>query len=320
MPLRPCFRFFVSLPTVWWSLELTVTALAVDATTARFAVAVTVKGAVVDPAQGAHAAATHLLVFHPSSPVPLLRHIDVGADGYSAVAFVPHATPSATSLASAPLDLLVRTSGAHGRLHRLRTLGAEAPHAADAPVPASLEDARATGLLSALYGASIVSDAGTAAAAAPASAEADSGVVVNPTTLPAVLDAPAHTIPRISKVYAAFMQQLLVPASSTAVATPAATTPAAATTTGSQPAPAASEAGPSVGASMGWLEAEANPFSFLSDVFAALPSLAVADVPAPTATPAAAARTPSAKASAAKAATTAAAATPSGKPRSKTHA
>jgi len=124
---------------------------------------------------------------------------------------------SATRLATAPIDLLLRSGGSRPRLYRLRpasaNVDAETTAKAGTAVAAAGVDRRSTGLLSALYGAGIVTEAAEAAAAA-AAREADmaatTAAVVNPTTLPSVLDSPVHTIPRMTKVYELFMRQLLV--------------------------------------------------------------------------------------------------------------
>ena len=133
------------------------------------------------------------------------------------------------------------------------------------------EHGRTTGLLSALYGASIVRDVVVAATTA---APAVGHVATNPTAMPTVLDAPAHAIPRIHKVLSSFMDQLLVhrPA------------PAPVAVEGGEPALSAAGAGagttaegkalPSASAPTAtptWAAADApNPFDFLGELATAL--------------------------------------------------
>jgi len=280
--------------SVWWSLQLDVLALAVDPAEPRFVAAVRApapaadEGGDANAGRAAAAPTVHVLVFHPASPTPLLHYGNVGLDGCSAIAFVPRRTAagspgSAPRLAAAPVDLLLRSGGSRPRLYRLRPASADADAEATAKAGAAAAaaagvDRRSTGLLSALYGAGIVTEAAEAAAAA-AAREADvaatTAAVVNPTTLPAVLDAPVHTIPRMTKVYEHFMRQLLVrrPAEP---APPAASVPSTGAGAGATDKPAAAAAAPAVEPPPVMdvlLESQrdgASPYAFLAAAFEAM--------------------------------------------------
>jgi hypothetical protein len=225
-----------------------VTALAVDRAHARFVVAV---------AGPADAPGTHLLVFAPATATPLLRHIDAGLSACTAVALLPAPPPA--------VDLLVRAQAdgdgpRQARLFRLRSHAREG----NAPVPrAALEDARASGLLSALYGTGVVD-----AAPPPPAPAALAAMVTNPTTLPAVLDAPPHTLPRIERLYLPFMEQLLVRRAAAPTADADTDTGAdlalATLATREEDVPAAAAA-----PMPAWLTAEVNPFAFVAEAPAA---------------------------------------------------